>query len=94
MTEAERALLIEQATWIGPVVDESRTLLETMRPLPLCVVCPAAQWYRIEDEKGAKRLEAYCTEFRGTMYDHRQRAVTACDARDDAIARDRKQAGG
>ena len=59
-------------------------------PLPLCVVCPSAQWYGIEDENGAKRLEAFCTEFRGTMYDHRQRAVTACDARTDAIARNRK----
>lgn len=88
MTEADKILLVEQAAWIGPVVEASRALLETMRPMPLCVVCPSAQWYRIEDEKGEKRVEAFCTEFRGVMYDHRRRAVTACDARTDAIERE------
>ena len=88
MNEAEQRLLVEQATYIGPVVGASRALLASMRPMPLCVVCPAAQWYRVEDDKGDKRLEAFCTEFHGVMYDYRRRAVTACDARTDTIAGD------
>ena len=55
------------------------------RALPLCAVCPAAQWYRIEDDQRTPRLEAFCTAFRGVMYDHRRRAVTACDGRTDTI---------
>ena len=90
MTDAERRLLQEQAAYVGPVVNVSRPLLETMLPMPLCVVCPSAQWYRIEDDKGEAHLECFCTEFRGVMYDLRKRAVTACDGRTDAIDRDRK----
>ncbi len=92
MTDDDRRLLLEQATYIGPVVDEARSLLEAMKPLPLCVVCPSAQWYRIEDDKGEAHLECFCIEFRGVMYDRRKRGVTACDGRTDAIERDRARA--
>ena len=87
MTEDDRRLLVNAAAYIGPVVNAGRPLLEPMQPMPLCVVCPSARWYHVENDKGEKRLEAFCTEFRGVMYDQHRRAVTACDARTDAIAR-------
>ena len=62
------------------------------KPMPLCVVCPSAQWYRIEDDKGEAHLECFCTEFRGVMFDRRKRGVTACDGRTDAVERDRARA--
>lgn len=86
MTEADLRLLHEQAAWVGPVIDASRALLEAMEPLPLCAVCPSAQWYRTADDKKVEQLEAFCTQFRGVMYDRRKPAVVACDARIDAIA--------
>ena len=92
MTDAERRLLRDQAAYIGPVVDQARDLLELMKPMPLCVVCPSAQWYRIEDDKSKAHLECFCTEFRGVMFDVRRRGVTACDGRTDAIERDTARA--
>ena len=85
MTDADQELLRQEAAYLGPVVQASRKLLDAMEPLPLCAVCPAAQWYRIEDDQRTPRLEAFCTAFRGVMYDHRRRAVTACDGRTDTI---------
>ena len=91
MNDAERRLLQEQAAYVGPVIEASRPLLEQMQPMPLCVVCPSAQWYRITDDKLEAHLECFCTEFRGVMFDRRKRGVTACDGRSDAIERDRKR---
>ena len=87
MTEEDRRMLETHATYVGPVVQASRQLLEKMQPLPLCAVCPSAQWYRIEVAQGEAHLEAFCAEFRGVMYDRRKPTVTACDARTDAIKR-------
>ena len=87
MTEAERLLFETHAAYVGPVIQSSRPLLNKMTPMPLCVVCPAAQWYQMTDEKGVARLECFCTEFRGRMYGFQRDPVTACDAHADAIDR-------
>ena len=85
MTVQNQNLLDKESAYIGPVIAASRALIEAMQPMPLCAACPAAQWYRTEDSKGAVYLAAFCTTFRAVMYDKNQYAVTTCDGRADAI---------
>lgn len=47
---------------------------------PLCAECPSAWWYKIDG-----RFECYCTTFHGVMFGRTNPAVTACDAREEAI---------
>lgn len=49
-------------------------------PKPLCAECPAGWWYKV-----GNRLECFCTQFRSVMFGPRNPAVTACDAREEAI---------
>lgn len=95
MTDKERELLAKNAAHLSPVVDGARDLLDKMVPMPTCVVCPWAQWYRVEDDKLDAHLEAHCTAFHGIVYDRKKRAVTACDARTDAVEGEvKKESGG
>lgn len=68
---------VELGPWTGPTLRSSKSLPQ---PLPLCADCPAAWWYQ-----AAGNLECFCTKFRSVMFDHRANAVTACDARAEAI---------
>lgn len=90
MTDADDQMLEREATLLGPTLQEERSrpstasLLEKLERVPVCAVCPAARWYKLDDDK----LECFCTEYRGVMYDDRRKvAVTACDARADALER-------
>jgi hypothetical protein len=87
MDDGDRLLLDENETYVGPTLRDhaSRKLLEAMSPLPLCTVCPGGQWYQVQDRQGAAKLECFCTQFRGVMYDGSNR-VMSCDARHDLIA--------
>lgn len=76
-------------TWVdevGPTLRGARDLLEKMTRVPACAACPAARWYRLENQNGLATLECFCTEFRGVMFDGR-RVITHCDGREDALHR-------
>ena len=88
MTENDTRLIRDGLQYLGPTLQnewnsQARGLIGKMAQVPLCAVCPAAQWYRIEQADKAE-LESFCTQFRGVMYSG-GRAITDCDARDDSI---------
>ena len=89
MTDDDRDLLKGNKRFLGPTLIAAQALLDAMKRVPVCAVCPAARWYRIVDKTGAERLECFCTEFRGVMYGIKAEAVTSCDARADALERPR-----
>ena len=91
MTDNDRITLAENKALIGPTLKANLKLIEEMKRVPLCAICPAAQWYSIETGEGIPSLEAYCTTFRGVMYEPRRRIVTACDGRADAVDRQAPQ---
>lgn len=57
--------------------------------IPICVDCPAAWWHKRDG-----KYECFCTQFRSIMFGRREPAVTACDARADAIEDEPKKASG
>ena len=87
MTDKDRALLAMNEAFLGPTLRESMALVEKMERVPLCAVCPAAQWYTMETEAAVASLECFCTEFRGVMYGPTRQVVTVCDGRADAVER-------
>lgn len=78
-------------TLLSPTLARRTQLLEAMIPRPICTACPAAQWYELQGSTGEQALECFCTKFRAVMYSERSRAVTACDAREDAIRESQAQ---
>jgi len=70
---------------IGPTLRENYDLLKGWDSVPVCAACPMAQWYKLESDQGVATFECFCTAFRGVMYGAGRRAVTACDARADAL---------
>lgn len=91
MNEDDRRLLQGWDDLLGVTLGKNYDLVKALPRVPLCAVCPMAQWYKLEDsptkpdEKPAvPRLECFCTAYRGVMYDGR-RVVTACDAWEDAV---------
>lgn len=97
MTDGDRRFLSSFDDQLTPTLKENYDLVRAMERVPVCVACPKAQWYKLEtspprpgmDPKPAPEpkpptLECFCTAFRGVMYDGR-RAVTACDAFQDAL---------
>jgi hypothetical protein len=91
MNEDDRRLLRDWGDQLTPTLKSNYDLVEALDRVPICVACPMAQWYRLEKvppkpdaPAPTATLECFCTAFRGVMYDGR-RAVTACDARRDAL---------
>lgn len=97
MNDEDRRLLRDWGDHLSPTLDENYNLVEALDRVPVCVACPMAQWYKLEmappkpgmDTKPAVEpkpatLECFCTAYRGVMYNG-GRAVTACDARQDAL---------
>lgn len=92
MTDDDRRFLSSFDDQLTPTLKENFGLTKMLAPLPVCVACPMAQWYKLESsppKQGAEQkpptLECFCTAFRGVMYAEGRRAVTACDARVDAL---------
>lgn len=90
MTDEDDQMLENESALMGAtlLLERSRpstdSLLNKMERVPVCAVCPAARWYKLDDDK----LECFCVEYRGTMYDaYKKVAVTTCDARADALKR-------
>lgn len=83
MTEEELRDEVERRTLLSPALLSSLDLVKTIKRLPVCIVCPSAQWYRIEDDKGQGKLECFCTQFRGLMFEPPRRVVTVCDGYTD-----------
>ncbi len=50
MTDEDRDLLRDGADYIGLTLSDAPDLLEKMDRVPLCAVCPAAQWYVLDDD--------------------------------------------
>ena len=87
MTDDDRALLDNNKRLLGPTLIGAPALLEAMKRVPVCAVCPSARWYRLAEKAGAERLECFCVEFHGVMYGIKAEPVMACDARADALDR-------
>lgn len=89
MTDDDRIFLEKNRAYMGATLkgEVAAGLLEALTYVPVCAACPAARWYKVTEKAGAGRVECFCVEFRGTMYSVKQEAVTACDARADAIDR-------
>ncbi|MGK2908813.1 MAG: hypothetical protein ACSLE1_03295 [Sphingobium sp.] len=86
MTDEDFVRLDDSRPLLGPTLAEEFRLLEALDRLPDCAICPAAQWYKLEDENGTKKqLECFCTQFHKIMYKDGYPFVTRCDAREDAI---------
>lgn len=64
--------------YVGPMIANGH--ITVPEPKPLCVNCPAAWWYQ-----AGNQATCFCTQFRGNAYSAIHPAVTACDAREDAI---------
>lgn len=83
MTDKDASMLKINEAYLGPTLLNARALLEKMDIVPLCAVCPAAKWYQIAND----RLNCYCSQFHGVMYNDPKKAVTLCDGRADAIVK-------
>ena len=95
MNEDDRRFLRDWDDHIGSTLRENYDLLKGLDRVPVCTACPMAQWYKLESappKPGAEQklptLECFCTAFRGVMYGAGRQAVTACDARADALKKD------
>lgn len=96
MNDDDRRLLRDRGDQLSRTLDENYELVEALDRVPVCVSCPMAQWYKLEtpppkpgvDPKPTTpkppSLECFCTAYRGVMYNG-GRAVTACDAFQDAL---------
>lgn len=91
MTDDGRRLLRDFAHQLSPTLDEAYHLVKKMERVPVCAVCPMAQWYKLQDRTGAETPECFCTAFHGVMFREGGRVVTACDAHQDAIDSDRSR---
>ena len=91
MTADERRMLRDFKHLLSPTLDDSYDLIETMKRVPVCTVCPMAQWYTMRDSKEVEAAECFCTAFNCVMYNGGARVVTACDARQDAIDPERRK---
>jgi hypothetical protein len=88
VTENDTRMIRDGLQHLGPTLSkewgsEDRGLIGKIAKVPLCAICPAAQWYRSERASTAE-LECFCTQFRGVMYNG-VKTITDCDARDDFI---------
>lgn len=86
MTDAELRQALEAQTLISPALRSSLDLVRKIKRLPVCIVCPAAQWYKTENHEKVEELECFCTQFRGLMFQPPRRVVTDCDGYIDAAA--------
>lgn len=97
MTDDDMDRLDAERTWLGPTLQQAFDLLKALPRMPDCAICPSAQWYVLEvppdktptnapAAEPEQHLECFCTAFRAVMFKPGMRAVTACDARIDAIA--------
>ena len=86
MTQDDLREAARQGTLLSPALKASLDLVAGIERLPVCIVCPAARWYKIEDKSGVGALECFCTQFRSLMFEPPRRVVTDCDGYTDAAA--------
>lgn len=92
MDKENKRILRDWDDHLTQTLKDNYALVEALPRVPVCVACPMAQWYKLEaappskpDEKHRPpTLECFCTAYRCVMYNG-ARAVTACDARKDAL---------
>lgn len=84
MTQEDLKEAARQQTLLSPALKASLDLVARIERLPVCIVCPAARWYKVEGKEGAGALECFCTQFRSLMFEPPRRVVTVCDGYTDA----------
>ena len=86
MTQVDLRAAVKQQALLSPALKGSLDLVARIERLPVCIVCPAARWYRTEDDKGTGALECFCTQFRSLMFEPPRRVVTVCDGYTDEVS--------
>lgn len=84
MNEDDRRFLRDWDDQLTPTVKAHFEEVKAFARVPICVACPAAQWYKREERDGKGELQCFCTAYRSIMFAGGS-VITACDARADAL---------